>query len=152
MRIKYIERKFGKRSLEIIEIANQIIEEYQEAGFDLTLRQLYYQFVSRDIIPNRQAEYSKLGNVINDARLAGLIDWEVIVDRTRNVRYNSHWEKPSEIIDSAARQYQIDKRSTQDIYLEVWIEKDALSGIISGVSGRHLRGVCEVSAGDVSEA
>ena len=137
MRIKYIDRKFGKRSLEIIEIANQIIEEYQEAGFDLTLRQLYYQFVSRDIIPNRQAEYSKLGNVINDARLAGLIDWEVIVDRTRNVCLNAHWERPSEIIKSAAAQYQIDKRSTQDIYLEVWIEKDALSGIISGVCNQN---------------
>ncbi|MCK9281506.1 MAG: hypothetical protein M0P71_12850 [Melioribacteraceae bacterium] len=133
MKIQYISKRFNKKSLIIIETANQIITEYQNAGFDLTLRQLYYQFVSRDIIPNKQAEYNKLGSIINDARLAGLIDWNVIVDRTRNVKSNSHWSSPSEIIESAALQYQINKRSTQNYYIEIWIEKDALSGVISEV-------------------
>lgn len=50
----YIEKAFRKQSLELIETANIIIEEYQEQGFSLTLRQLYYQFVARDILPNTQ--------------------------------------------------------------------------------------------------
>jgi hypothetical protein len=41
---------------------NTIIADYQAQGFDLTLRQLYYQLVSRDIIPNRQQEYDRLGS------------------------------------------------------------------------------------------
>ena len=73
--IAYIEKSFARKSLEIIDQANQICADYQAQGYDLTLRQLYYQFVSRDLIPNKDTEYKRLGNIINDARLAGLLDW-----------------------------------------------------------------------------
>lgn len=130
MKIQYINYAFQKKTLAIINQANAIIEEYHAQDFVLTLRQLYYQFVARDLIPNTQKEYSKLGSVISKARLAGLIDWKAIDDRTRKDQGNSHWSGPSEIIQTAAFSYGIDTRSTQDIYLEVWIEKDALVGIL----------------------
>ncbi len=132
-RIKYKSKRFRNKSLEIVRYANSIIEEYQAQGYDLTLRQLYYQFVARDIIPNLQSEYNKLGSVINDARLAGLIDWEAIVDRTRNIRSNSHWQSPKEIIDACAKQYRIDRWELQPVRIEVWIEKDALIGVIERI-------------------
>lgn len=90
MLIQYKSFKFTASSLTIIEQANAIIGEYEEQGFDLTLRQLYYQFVARDLIPNKQSEYKRLGSIINDARLAGMISWKSIVDRTRNLEQNSH--------------------------------------------------------------
>ena len=121
---------FRRNTLAIIDEANEIIAEYKAEGYDLTLRQLYYQFVARDIIPNRQAEYKKLGSVVNDGRLAGLIDWNSIVDRTRKHEKNSHWDSPADIIASAAEGYGIDTRADQDYYLEVWVEKDALVGVI----------------------
>jgi hypothetical protein len=96
-KIQYIEKKFSTTSQEIIDTANQIIETYRQQGFDLTLRQLFYQFVSRDIIENTERSYKRLGSIINDARLAGLIDWEAITDRTRSLRKNQHWENPGEI-------------------------------------------------------
>ena len=130
MRYSYIDKNFRKSSMVLIEQANEIIEEYAGEGYDLTLRQLYYQFVARDIIANRQSEYKRLGSVINDARLAGLIDWDSIIDRTRNYEALSHWESPAEIIDSAARSYAIDTRIDQHDYVEVWVEKDALVGVI----------------------
>src|ERR1700722_6265193 len=95
---QFVDRKFQDGSLALIEKANEIIADYQAQGFTLTLRQLYYQFVSRDIIPNKQSEYKRLGSVINDARLAGLIDWSAIEDRTRNVRTISTWDHPSGVI------------------------------------------------------
>lgn len=133
MKIAYIEKSFRASTLEIIEIANRIIEQYQAQGFDLTLRQLYYQMVSRDIIPNNQKEYDKLGSIINDARLAGLIDWNAIVDRTRNLESLSHWEKPSDVIYAAEVSYKLDKWEGQEYRPEVWIEKDALRGVITGI-------------------
>lgn len=126
----YKDFNFRQKTREIIEQANEIIQEYAIEGYDLTLRQLYYQFVARDIIPNKQSEYKKLGSIINDARLAGLIDWESIVDRTRKQQCNSHWNNPAEIIATAAESYAIDTRADQDTYLEVWVEKDALVGVI----------------------
>jgi hypothetical protein len=129
-KISYVDRKFSPRSLGIIEHANEIIEEYQSDGLELTLRQLYYQFVSRALIPNSDREYKNLGSIINDARLAGHIDWNAIVDRTRNLKSNSHWENASEILDSAASSFAINKWENQPEICEVWIEKDALVGVI----------------------
>jgi len=132
-RVCYASKQFTAGTLAIIEQANEIIVEYAAQGFDLTLRQLYYQFVSRDLIPNRQNEYKRLGSIINDARLAGLIDWNAIVDRTRELRSLSHWEAPSDIVGACARQFRVDKWEGQEYRPEVWIEKDALIGVIQGV-------------------
>lgn len=136
-KIAYItDKRFASRTRGIIEKANEIIAEYQAQGYDLTLRQLYYQFVSRGLIENTLNSYKRLGSAINDARLAGLIDWNAIVDRTRMLRGNSHWNSPKEIVEGCAEQYLIDKWGDQPNRIEVWIEKDALLGVIEGVCER----------------
>lgn len=134
--IQYIKKRFRVDSLARIEKANEIIADYQAQGFDLTLRQLYYQFVSRDLIPNTQKSYDNLGSLISDARLAGLVDWDAIQDRTRHLRGNSHWDSPAAIVDACASQYRIDRWADQTFRPEVWIEKDALVGVIEGVCKR----------------
>ena len=126
----YVPKKFQAGSMAIIEMANVIIEEYRRQGFTLTLRQLYYQFVARDIVPNRQSEYKRLGSIINDGRLAGLIDWEAIEDRTRNVRTSPAWDGPEQIMRAVADQFCLDLWEGQKYRPEVWIEKDALVGVI----------------------
>ena len=135
-KIAYIEKRFQGKSLDLIATANRIIEEYAAQGFDLTLRQLYYQMVSRDIIPNTMKSYKRLGNVIDDARLAGLIDWSRIVDRTRNVQANAHFDDPSDIMRAALNSFKVDKWKGQACRVEVWIEKDALAGVIDGICRR----------------
>lgn len=135
-KICYVPKRFNSKSEEYIDKANEIIESYMAQGFVLTLRQLYYQFVSRDIIPNTEKSYKNLGNLINDARLAGLIDWEHLEDRTRNVRSNSHWSSPGEIVEACSEQFRHDRWKGQEYRPEVWIEKDALVGVISGVCER----------------
>lgn len=129
-KIKYQNLNFTKKSLEKIAIASKIIAEYMSEGYELTLRQLYYQFVARDYIPNTQREYAKLGSLISKARMAGLIDWKSITDRTRKVESVSHWSDPESIIETCAEQYAIDTRATQKNYVEVWVEKDALASIL----------------------
>jgi hypothetical protein len=136
VRIKYEDWKPGVEASQVIAQANAICRDYQQQGFDLTLRQLYYQFVARDLIPNTQQSYKRLGDIINKARLAGLLDWDYIVDRTRNLRGNSHWDTPESIIRSAARSFAIDKWAGQPRRVEVWVEKDALAGIVGRVAGR----------------
>jgi len=132
-KIKYRSINMNRASLALVEVCNRVIDDYQAQGFTLTLRQLYYQLVSRDIIPNRQTQYKRLGSIVNDARLAGLIDWESIEDRTRNLRDLPHWTNPEEILDSVAQQYREDLWADQKWRPEVWIEKDALVGVIEGV-------------------
>ena len=135
MKIKYIDKRFSKNSQAIIAYANNIIDEYATQGYILTLRQLYYQFVARDLIPNKQSEYKRLGTIISDGRLAGLIDWDAIEDRGRNVHIPTTWGGPSSVIDACAKQYKLDLWEDQDYRPEVWIEKEALLSIAQTACG-----------------
>lgn len=129
----FIEKKIRGAKSELIATANTIIQAYQEQNLQLTLRQLYYQFVARGFLANQQRNYKLLGEAVNDGRLCGLIDWNAIVDHTRNVHRNSHWSNPSNAVNAVAAQYQRDKWATQPRRVEIWIEKEALLGVFEGV-------------------
>lgn len=133
---QYKEINFRPDSLKLISTINGVIDEYTAQGYDLTLRQVYYQLVARDYIPNNERSYKNTGELINNARLAGLIDWHAIQDRTRNLRSNSHWSSPDRIMESVLYSYAIDKRFDQPNYIEVWVEKDALIGIVRQIASK----------------
>lgn len=137
---KFIEHKFNKASLALIDIANGILNEYRNMGYRLSLRQLYYQLVARDKIENSVKSYKRIGNLISDARLAGLLDWGMIEDRNRETVIPSAWVSPAEIVRAAARQFRVDRWEGQTRYVEVMVEKDALSGILEPVCrDLHIR-------------
>jgi len=136
-KIKYREWKPGQAAQDIITTAEDICRTYAADGYDLTLRQLYYQFVSRDVIANNMRSYKRLGDIINQARLAGMLDWSYIVDRTRNLRGTSHWDSPADVIDAAAQSFRLDKWETQPTRIELWVEKDALAGVIERAANEH---------------
>ena len=138
MKQKFIEKSFHKASLDRIEQVNGIIQTYQEKGYVLTLRQLYYQLVSRNIISeNCQREYNKLSVLISQARRAGLIDWDALEDRTRFLRGYNTFTGPADAIQHAAALYSIDLWADQDCYLEVWVEKDALVDVVGRACSRY---------------
>ncbi len=128
-RICYVEHRFSRSRMELVDQANAIIGEYVVEGFRLTLRQLYYQFVARDLLPNAQRSYKRLGQIVAEARNAGLIDWDTIEDRTRELRENGHWDSPADILRACAGQFRYDLWAGQRYRPEVWIEKDALVGV-----------------------
>jgi len=132
-KIKYEDKKFRTDTLAVIDNAITIVSDYQAQGFSLTLRQLYYQFVARGLLANTEKSYNKLGNIVSDARRAGLIDWDTIEDRTRYLRKLPSWDKPQSILESARDSYHRDLWASQSKRLEVWIEKDALVGVIETV-------------------
>ena len=132
-RIAYIEKRFSKATLADISRANAIVAEYTAHHLRLTLRQLYYQFVSRGLSENTARAYKRLGGIISDARLAGLVDWEAIEDRTRQLRGNAHWADPTEILEAAWTSFRLDRWEGQEYRPEVWIEKEALAGVVAGI-------------------
>ena len=137
MKIAYGKQKrLAGKTKKLIESINGIVEEYSAQGLNLTVRQVYYQLVARGFIPNRQEEYRKISKTISAGRLAGLIDWDCIEDRTRSVREIQHWDNPQQILIAAAEQYRIDTRATQPCYIEAWCEKDALVGILSDIGSQ----------------
>jgi hypothetical protein len=133
MKEKFNEHRFNKKSQKLIEVVNSILDEYRNLGYCLSLRQLYYQLVARDFIENSAQSYKCIGGLVSDARLSGMVDWEMIEDRGRETIANSHWSSPAEIIRTAAGQFKIDRWEGQPCYVEVMVEKDALSGILEPV-------------------
>jgi hypothetical protein len=133
MKEKFIDHNFRPPALKMIQQANEILDEYAEQGLVLSLRQLYYQFVSKDWLANNIKNYSKLGDVISDARMAGLIDWEMLEDRGRFERKDPAWSSPQGILDAVSTQYKEDLWIGQPHRVQVWVEKDALTGVIDAV-------------------
>ncbi|NRQ38550.1 hypothetical protein HII36_43015 [Nonomuraea sp. NN258] len=136
-RICYVPKTFTPAHQAIIAQADRFCRDYAMQGLDLTLRQLYYRFVAADLIPNTQQSYKRLGSIINDARLAGELDWYHVIDRTRGLRGLGHWDSPDEIISSSAAGYMTDRWALQPYRVEVWVEKDALSGVIGRTAQRY---------------
>jgi hypothetical protein len=131
---KFTEKNFHGASLERIQVANEIVDKYQAMGLRLTLRQLFYQFVSHYDYPNTQKAYKVLGSVINDARLAGLLDWDAIEDRGRQPKSVGEWPSIDVLADDAVRQFRLPRWDGQEHYVELWVEKDALAGVLKPIS------------------
>lgn len=148
--IKYREYKPKADTLLIIRQAQAILEEYVAQGFDLTLRQLYYQFVGRNVFPaswidpvynarhnlalntkNTEKNYKKLGTIIAKAREGGFIDWDHIKDRGRRVSKYPHADSDVSFAETALRgRFFLDMWQDQPKRIEIWCEKDALSQVI----------------------
>lgn len=133
MKELFIEKRFGSDALGMIKTINGILDDYRSQGFDLSLRQLYYQLVSKALIENTERSYKNIGNLVSDARLAGMIDWDMIRDRGREMIKNPHWEDPKDFLENVAPQYRFNLWRDQESYVEVMVEKQALEGVLEPV-------------------
>jgi hypothetical protein len=152
--IAYEDKNLRPWKLDVIDTINTILAQYTAQGYDLTVRQLYYQFVAHDLFPadrtfsqsaqgrwvrdpagtpNAEPNYDWLQDIVDDGRMNGLIDWHHIVDRTRASRSTQHWNDPGEIVDATANSFKLDLWERQGDYVEVWVEKDALIGVLENV-------------------
>ena len=136
MKETYIVKKFKPESLAIIEKVNEITADYQAQGYKLSLRQLYYQLVAANVIPNKQQNYKNLSALVSDARLAGLVDWDAMEDRNREMVWGLHFENPAERVRVAMNNYRLDMWSNQPSYVELFVEKQALEGVLIPVCQR----------------
>jgi len=129
--------KFRADRLLMVEQCDQIITQYQAQGLRLTLRQLYYQLVTHNIIKNEERSYKTLGNLVSEARLGGLLDWDAIEDRVRIPRMSSEFANLRELVNAALYSYRLPRWKGQEYYVELWVEKDAISGVLSPMASEY---------------
>lgn len=133
----YRAKKFGAAKQALVDASNLIIEEYRAQGYRLTLRQLYYQLVSRDLIPNKQRWYKRLGDAIVDARYNGDVSWDAIEDRVRQPRILADFDSAQQCVEDALRTFRLPRWNGQDTYAELWVEKEALAGILRPLADKY---------------
>jgi hypothetical protein len=113
------------KSLKLLEVAVEVLT----AQHPMTVRQVYYQLVSRQVIENNRGQYQAVSNALVDARKEGLIPWDWSEDRLRRPREVSMYRDLRDFLGVVVYSYQRDVWPTQPTYVEVWLAKDALSGI-----------------------
>lgn len=137
MKEKFVEKRFQAASATIIRQANEIIAEFTRQGLKMTLRQLYYQFISQNLFENTDKNYKRLASIISDARLAGLVDWDAIEDRGRVPLLPYFWPNVDSIIDASVNQYRKNRWCSQTNLVELWVEKQALAGVLEPIARQY---------------
>lgn len=108
-----------------------IVEDYGKQGLTLTLRQLYYQCVTKNLIRNEEKQYKRVGDIVSRARRGGMLPWNAIEDRVRQPEMPSEFNNLRDLIDAAFRSYRLPRLKGQETYVELWVEKDALAGVLA---------------------
>lgn len=132
----------GKDSKTLLKEIKKIIAQYDTK---LTVRQIYYQLVSKHLIENTISQYQRVSRIIVKARYNGDIAWEDIEDRTRQAKGGDEVEKTIEeyfsdvlnYFQTSYMYYNLPTWKNQWIYLEVWYEKQALEGIFDSVARKY---------------
>ena len=117
------------KTIRIIEAAAAVLERHHP----MTVRQIYYQLVSGQVIENNRSQYQAVSNALVFARKQGIVPWEWIEDRLRRPRTVSMWNDLSDFARTARNAYRRDVWNSQEHYIESWLEKDALSGIFEEI-------------------
>lgn len=133
MRRKWKWTKFQKEKLEkVIEVLD-LFESYKP----LTLRQIYYQLVSQEHIPNTASQYTMLSTLVKHARIDKYIEWNDIEDRSQVFSIAQTWSNKEAFIDQQLQNFLTGYRRNllqlQEKYIEVWIEKDALASVFTRI-------------------
>jgi hypothetical protein len=115
----------------------EICDEYAADEISLTLRQIFYQMVSRGFTENTEKMYNKTKRIVGEARYGGLLDWDGIHDRTRKTLAPSEWENTTTLLNAALTQYRLPRTETQTKYIEVITEKDALHSVLSPIAEKY---------------
>jgi hypothetical protein len=120
-------------SLDRLRTINNVLAGFMEDDITVTLRQLYYQLVSRNIIKNSTREYKNLGRLLNRGRLAGMVDWDAIEDRARQAVVWRSYDSIQQCVTEAAENFTLPRWRDQREYVELWCEKDALTSVLEPI-------------------
>jgi len=130
MKICFENHTFHKKSLPLLEAIKKTLQWYEGQGLPVSLRQLYYRLFNNGHILNLKSEYQKIGNMENNAKLAGIIDMESLEDRTRYIREIPYYSDIKDFLVKSINRYNIDLWEGQEYRVMVFVEKDALISII----------------------
>jgi hypothetical protein len=119
-----------RRTKREMEIVRQAIHKVTSEDPPMTVRQVFYQLVSRGVIEKTEAEYnSTVVRLLTDMRRAKEIPFGWIADNTRWMKKPRTYSSAEDALTETAQYYRKDYWSDLDEYVEIWLEKDALSGV-----------------------
>jgi hypothetical protein len=117
------------------------VEERRQALLDIiavmkpmTVRQAFYQATVRDLVEKTEAGYAKVQTDLVIMRKTGALPYGWLADNTRWQRKPSTYNSVQQALEETARLYRKALWADANAYVEVWLEKDALSGVVYPVT------------------
>lgn len=108
-----------------------------DANQPATVRQLYYLATVANLVPKTETGYGLVQRQLVILRDRGRIPFDQIVDNTRRSILAQGWDSPADAMDSLHSIYRLNYWKDQPRYVEIWLEKDALSGVIEPITRRY---------------
>lgn len=128
----------ARRTWAEIDFIKLAIYEYCRRYQPLTVRQLYYAMVVQGLIDKTEGEYKQtICRLAKEMRLAGELPWEWMVDNTRWIRKPISFGSLADCVEQSAQTYRRSLWQQSAEYVEVWLEKDALSGVLFEVTRQY---------------
>ncbi len=129
--------KWTRKNIDKAQNVSDVIDDLKNY-LPLTLRQLYYRLVASGTIENNRSQYTMLSTLVKNMRLAGLMSWNVITDRTRRQTDINGYTNKKDFIDievnNFLKYYSRNLTQGQNKMIELWVEKDALATIFEDVA------------------
>ena len=108
-----------------------------EAMRPMTVRQVFYQATVKGLVEKSEAGYAKVQTDLALMRRDGELPYDWLVDNTRMMRKPRSVSSIKQALDDTARLYRKDLWAEADCYVEIWLEKDALSGVVYPVTSLY---------------
>ena len=120
------------------------VDARRQALFDIvadmqpmTVRQVFYQATVHDIVEKTEAGYTKVQTDLVQMRRSGLLPYDWLADNTRWQRKARSFDGIEQGLAHTAKFYRKDLWAAADCYVEIWLEKDALAGVVVPVTASY---------------
>lgn len=124
-------RSTNRRTRADMETIRAAIYDALAADYPMTVRQVFYQLVSRGAIGKTEPEYHQtVIRLLKEMRVAGEIPFDWVSDNKRWMRKPTTYDSLRGMLEITKQTYRRALWSNQDCYVEVWLEKDALAGVL----------------------
>ena len=131
-------KRRGRRSKVEIEFIKTTIKRVLTDENPMTVRQVFYRLVSLGVIEKTENEYkSTVCRLLTDMRRSGDISYHWIADNTRWMRKPTTYSNLEQAAQETAQFYRRRLWDDQDVYVEIWLEKDALAGVLYPITAQY---------------
>jgi hypothetical protein len=130
-------RRSRRSKADIAEIRDEI-KAVLKADPPMTVRQVFYQLVVRGVIEKTELAYKNtVVRLLTEMRMSGQIPFAWIVDESRRTRQTQTYDSIANALEETAKFYRRSALRESSVYIEIWSEKEALSGIIWDVASDY---------------
>jgi hypothetical protein len=120
-----------------LDVYNTVLEIFQEYGHPLTVRQVFYQLSSRNKVDKSEKGYRQTANHLKEMRFKGVIPFGYFADNSRYQIKPDSYGNMYDFLNTMQDYYRRDFWNSQNVYIEIWVEKDALRSVFAPVTKKY---------------